>query len=311
MSEGDDARSAGNHPSTFYGVNLGLPEGAQRPEDVPLVCTSIQEVQAAVRTHKTARFKQFTCRELAAVYSGQRLEPAEPTSPAAAPAAAAGGEKPSPFRNPTRPEFQAFRSLVEHGDEAAVAAAVERNPRLLVSSGDAPALLREGPRHNALHLAALHGRPAVCRRLLQAVAEPGFFRILYPDDEPEVAAARARRVTDLYLNVPTKGTYETPLHLASKLGHVEVVRELVRHPACKRDVRNKFGETPEQVICKQSKGGESADAARQLAFLLQDPYYVQVLADADGCEPPVLAPPCSPQQGRPVGESPVQSPDST
>ena len=52
---------------------------------------------------------------------------------------------------------------------------------------------------------------------------------------------------DLYLNMPTKGAFETPLHLAAKMGHLETVRVLVQQPACKRDLTNKFGQTPEQV----------------------------------------------------------------
>ena len=52
---------------------------------------------------------------------------------------------------------------------------------------------------------------------------------------------------DLYLNMPTKGAFETPLHLAAKMGHLETVRVLVQQPACRRDLTNKFGQTPEQA----------------------------------------------------------------
>ena len=65
-------------------------------------------------------------------------------------------------------------------------AAVARNPRYLVNSGDTPALLREGPRQNSLHLAALRGRDAVCRTLLELVGDPQLFQRLYPDDAAEV-----------------------------------------------------------------------------------------------------------------------------
>ena len=82
--------------------------------------------------------------------------------------------------------FQAFRQVVESGDESGVVAAVTQNPRYLVNSGDTPALLREGPRQNSLHLAALRGRAAVCRTLLQLVGDAQLFQRLYPDDASEV-----------------------------------------------------------------------------------------------------------------------------
>ena len=59
---------------------------------------------------------------------------------------------------------------------------------------------------------------------------------------------------DLYLNMPTKGAFETPLHLAAKQGHLETVRVLVQNSACKRDLTNKFGETPEQVSLQTRRG---------------------------------------------------------
>ncbi|XP_043208891.1 ankyrin repeat and LEM domain-containing protein 2-like, partial [Amphibalanus amphitrite] len=317
MSEDTVNSNGPRMPTTFYGINLRLAEGLQRPDGVPLYCTSIQEVQAVMKANKTARFKSFSSQAEAEAFSRLAADPGEGAAPPAAPspsaaaaATGAGGEKPSPYKNPSRPDFQEFRKLVESGDERGVVAAVARNPRYLISSGDTPALLREGPRHNSLHLAALRGRDAVCRTLLELVGDPRLFQRLYPDDAPEVAAGRSEYMLDLYLNMPTKGTFETPLHLAAKQGHLETVRALVQHPACKRDLTNKFGETPEQVACQQYSGPDKDGLRRQMGFLLQEPFYVQVLAEADGSGAPVLAPPCSPHQERQRGNSAPGTPST-
>lgn len=42
--------------------------------------------------------------------------------------------------------------------------------------------------------------------------------------------------------------FETPLHFACKFGHVDVAKYLVSHPLTNSSPRNKYGETPEQVL---------------------------------------------------------------
>ena len=81
------------------------------PADVPLYCTSIQEVQAAMRTYKSARFKPFASREEAERFSRLPAGGSEAAGQPSAPSPSAGGEKPSPFKNPTRHDVQVGSSL--------------------------------------------------------------------------------------------------------------------------------------------------------------------------------------------------------
>ena len=45
---------------------------------------------------------------------------------------------------------------------------------------------------------------------------------MYPVADSEQNSVRQQRLVDLYLNMPDKGGGDTPLHLASKFGHLEV-----------------------------------------------------------------------------------------
>lgn len=50
--------------------------------------------------------------------------------------------------------------------------------------------------------------------------------------------------TQLKYNVYVLQNFETPLHFASKYGHIECVSMLARHPLTKLDPRNLAGHTP-------------------------------------------------------------------
>ena len=40
---------------------------------------------------------------------------------------------------------------------------------------------------------------------------------------------------------------ETPLHFTSKFGSVEVTEVLVNHPQCDKTLKNKYGQTAQEV----------------------------------------------------------------
>jgi len=53
----------------------------------------------------------------------------------------------------------------------------------------------------------------------------------------------------MYLNTPKKGDFDTPLHQASKYGHLEVVKLLSEFSSCDTKRKNKEGLTPSEVAC--------------------------------------------------------------
>lgn len=157
------------------------------------------------------------------------------------------GEKPSPFKGPKAQDLVKLRRAIEAGDAHLVSAFVLSNPRYLISSGDTPAILQEGARYNALHVAAKCKNAAIAELVLETISDDNFLRKLYQDESLESRRQRASILLDLYLNTPDKGLNETPLHFAVKFGAAKVVEVLVSYPQCDKYMKNKHGQTPQEV----------------------------------------------------------------
>ena len=119
------------------------------------------------------------------------------------------------------------------------------NPRYLVSSGDTPTILKEGPRYNALHVCAMSNKAEMCKVILQIIEKPSFIELLHGQRNnatDEVSAI----LLDLYLNTPDKGRGETPLHFAAKFGALDMIKILISYPQCKM-TKNSDGQYPKDV----------------------------------------------------------------
>jgi len=80
---------------------------------------------------------------------------------------------------------------------------------------------------------------------MESVTSSDFMKKLYGMEHSYVS--RSEIIADLYLNTPDKAANDTPLHIASKFGHVGVVKELVSYNKCILTSLNKFGHTPKDV----------------------------------------------------------------
>lgn len=204
----------------------------------------------------------------------------------------------SAFKGPRIQELVLLRKLIEAGDLAGVKTAVWNNPRYLITGADTPVILHEGMRHNALHISAKADQAAIASLVLETILDPEFTKLLYSCSY-DTAQSRHQRIlylTDLYLNSPDKGSAESPLHIACKMGHVNVVQVLVVFSVTDRSRVNKFGERPEEIICSRYKGDQCAAIKAEIQELLKGLCLVPLLRSQDNITLPVVGDPCSPDE---------------
>ncbi|CAH1985203.1 unnamed protein product [Acanthoscelides obtectus] len=204
------------------------------------------------------------------------------------------GEKSSPFKGPKPQELVELRKAIESGNYKFVKETIWQNPRYLVSNGDTPSILQEGPRYNALHVAAKSKNAEIAELILSTISNTEFIKLLYGDDNQQNAEDRTAVLLDLYLNTPNKGLNETPLHFAAKHGAAEVVELLVSYPQCDKSTRNKFHKSAAEIICERADGNNIQAVKNKIQLLLQDSYYVPVLRAEDNSLPPTVGEPFSP-----------------
>ena len=111
----------------------------------------------------------------------------------------------SPFSGLHPRELAKLRKAIQSGNYSTVQQMIWSNPRFLVSSGDTPVILMEGPRYNACHIAAKDASAHVLRLILTTVSDKKFMKLLYPFDSDTITESRVNYLLDLYLNTPEKG----------------------------------------------------------------------------------------------------------
>lgn len=278
----------------YYGVYIPNDINLGEDNDRIHVYADKTEALRLVKKYKKARFKAFRSREAAEEFaehgsesSGTTASTPERSGPVA--------EKPSPFKAPKPQDLVQLRKAIETGATDIVKKIVLENPRYLISIGDTPAILQEGSRYNALHIAAKARREDICEFILDTVGDPAFISRLYGDDDMISCQSRANILLDLYLNMPDKGLNETPLHFASKFGATAVVAKLVSYSECDKHPKNKFSQTPKDMICSRAPNSNATDV-KTIKNLLDEQFYVPVLRSEDNSVPPTVGEPFSPSR---------------
>ncbi|XP_071860221.1 ankyrin repeat and LEM domain-containing protein 2 isoform X2 [Bombus fervidus] len=251
------------------------------------------EALKVIKEFKTGRLKSFKKRSEAEEYAQTGFEKSNYVNSTLINATVpVVEEKSNNFKAPRSQDLICFKKLIKDGDLFAVKTTVWGNPRYLIGSGDTPAILQEGCRYNALHIAVRADRPDMCELILNTVGNTDFIKLLY-GDECKSYVDRAQIMLDLYLNTPDKGLNETPLHFAVKFGLKNVVRILVSYPCCIKTLPNKYKQLPIDIICTRTCQ-EDEGLKKEIRLLLEDQYYVPVLRSDDNTLQPVIGEPFSP-----------------
>uniref|UniRef100_A0A8C0IPV3 Ankyrin repeat and LEM domain-containing protein 2 n=1 Tax=Chelonoidis abingdonii TaxID=106734 RepID=A0A8C0IPV3_CHEAB len=205
-------------------------------------------------------------------------------------------ERANSYKSPRTQDLTAkLRKAVEKGDEATFSELIWSNPRYLIGSGDNPTIVQEGCRYNVMHVAAKENQAGITQLLLDTLENPEFMRLMYPDDDEVMLQERIRYIVDLYLNTPDKMVFDTPLHFACKFGNLNVVNVLTSHPDIVKNPRNKYGQTPAEVICERNKN-KSMELKEKIREYLKGRYYVPLLRAEGNSSAPVIGAPWSPDQ---------------
>ena len=238
----------------YYGISL--PENCHDEEkvDIKKFYTDKSEVMKILKQVKGTRFRVFKSQAEAEDFSqcsvpAVLVTPSDPT-PLSSP-------KPSDkceFKSLKPQEEVQFRKAIEKSpssDLESMMECIEENARYLVTPSDTPTILHQGPRHNAVHVAAKHGRLEAARLVLSHVTG-GLMARMYPTECPVQNQRRREHLVDMYLNMPDKGGGDTPLHLAAKFGRSELVHFLCSFHQTRLDQLNRNGETALAVVCSRA-----------------------------------------------------------
>ncbi|KAL0273358.1 UNVERIFIED_CONTAM: hypothetical protein PYX00_006045 [Menopon gallinae] len=267
-----------DNSQTYYGVYIPSDSNLKSSDEETLhVYTEKAEALKIMKQSKKARLKQFKTKKEAihfVVHGAETLPQGNSLQ------CASGGEKVMPFKCPKVQDMIIFKKAIENNDVEEVRRKITDNPRYLVSSGDTPSILQEGPRYNALHIAAKSKNLEVVKIILDSVTNVDFISHLYDDNDVNSCEERIKILLDLYLNMPDKGLNETPLHIAVKHGAVDIVEYLTSFPQCQRNLINKFNQQPKDIICARVNNPSEA-VKDAIANMLEEQYYIPVLRDED------------------------------
>ncbi|XP_003375645.1 ANK repeat and LEM domain-containing protein [Trichinella spiralis] len=246
------------------------------------VFVSLEDATKAVKAHcaQKARFKRFNHYEEACRFAEDGdtnlLTPTNSSMPI-------GEESSVPFSRISSTELNALKRHIEKGEFDAFHKKVLSNPRYLINcSGDTPSILYHGCRYNAMHIAARVGCVRVCRFVLSLFEDANYLKRLFPDDLESTLENRRSFLFDLFLNMPDKVMNATPLHFASKYGHLEVVRVLISYEQCDRDALTVHGETAWQIACTGLKDENPQLREEICQMLVEKLYYVALYRQEHG-----------------------------
>lgn len=164
-----------------------------------------------------------------------------------------------------------------------------------MTPSDTPSVIHSGTRANALHIAAESGSAQMTTLILEAIQSPDLMAKMYPGESLESRVRRQEYLFDLYLNSHLKGGFDTPLHVASKYGFVDVVALLVQYSSCDTVAKNKHDQTPADIAGSRMRAADDTLAVEQIKKLLTNHVYIPVFRVDDFSHPAFVGEPWSPR----------------
>ncbi|XP_071087020.1 ankyrin repeat and LEM domain-containing protein 2-like [Haliotis cracherodii] len=302
------AGDADSNRSVFYAVSLDSSDKNTEGENV---YTDKMAAFSVMKKHPGSRFKVFRNKAEAVEYARNPSYSSpivsKPSNGNLEHTSTGVTSEKSNFKGPKTQDLTELRRTIERGDKNQFLSMVWSNPRYLVSSGDTPVILHEGLRYNALHVAAHKNKPDMAKLVLETLLDPEFTKQLYAgtNDNADTQTRRIDFLVDLYLNTPEKGSGESPLHFASKYGFPDVIEVILGYPGLDRQLRNKYGETPEEVVCSRCQNS-TPELKNRIMELLKGLCYVPLLRSEDNTTVPVIGQPWSPDHSSDLTRSQVK-----
>ena len=110
---------------------------------------------------------------------------------------------------------------------------------------------------------------------------------MYPDEDPAQSMLRRDRILDLYINMPDKGSGDTPLHYASKLGMVGMVELLMEQPQINPELKNRNGDTAFDIVGSRSQV-QDPQVQEKIKNLIRGLMYIPVYKEFEYSAPSSL-----------------------
>uniref|UniRef100_A0A915CV95 Uncharacterized protein n=1 Tax=Ditylenchus dipsaci TaxID=166011 RepID=A0A915CV95_9BILA len=159
----------------------------------------------------------------------------------------------SPFKSLPTYRFTELRRAIEQKNDSKFEELLEENPRFLVNTNnDLPTIVQEGFRYNTLHVACRSSNLYVAQRVLSLITNIEWLNKAYGTDCGVME--RSNYLLDALLNTPDLVENNLPLHYACKFGEPDIVALLLSHSVCKKKQKNKYNESPLDMLCRGFKG---------------------------------------------------------
>uniref|UniRef100_A0A914CVM8 ANKLE2 third alpha/beta domain-containing protein n=1 Tax=Acrobeloides nanus TaxID=290746 RepID=A0A914CVM8_9BILA len=189
-----------------------------------------------------------------------------------------------PYKSLKAPRLNELKRAIEQKNNTKFDELLAENPYFIINmSGDTPTIIQSGCWYNAMHVASRCGNLHVVQKILDCITDLKWLENAY--DTNASIEHRAQFLLEAFLNTPDKSENNTPLHYACKYGFADIVEVLLSHSVCSPDPKNKYNETPLDIICQAYKGESKSKIVEEIRQKFGQKFYVSLYRGTDNCIP--------------------------